>query len=343
MAKEKHINPYLHIDPGFINYRKCFSTFGSNFIQLYNKYSNKGNDHLDKLENDHLFVDLTLKFCLENNIQPLGNLLIDPKEQLLFCSTEKLEGTKEVYSKRRVRNRVLLPYEHEREIYLEFGTQHLVCDTGRSEQAEKSTVSIIGEIRKIESNEIIIYPIIMGAPTFIHPLNKDFQLDLTLYDGDWYEKFPEEIDEFAKIKEINDPPPEEWMEYMKNIPEVDIKRKFCELLNEIPKNDWGGEQDDIFSTSIHLSRKRYSAAFLLKGPSSGFREMTPNLLGKNGDQISRLSHSPARLLLVQHCHLIGEAVRETLIRFAETPHDPRSYCLIDGKDTYKILKAYGKV
>jgi hypothetical protein len=344
-SKERNINPYHHIDPGFINVRKCISTFGSAFTDLYNKYSNKGNDHWARLQNDHLIVDLALKFCLVNNIKSLSDLLIDPKEQELFCSTEKLEGNEEVYSKRRVTNRVLLPYEYDKEIYLEFGTEHFVADTGKSEQSSESKVSIIGEIRKIEDDIIVIYPLIMGAPSFDHPLNKDIGIDLeTLvwYGWDWYENFPEDIDEFSQIKEMDDPTSEEWIGYMEKTSEDEIKKHLCRIIGETPRKDWGGEQADIFSTSVHLNGKRILTAFLLKGPAE-FREMTPDLLGKRADQIYRLSCTPAGLLIVQHCHSIGEAVIATLRSFAVTPHNPRRYCLINGKDTYKILKAYGQL
>lgn len=341
-SEERNINPYLHIDPGFINYRKCFSTFGQQFIKLYNHYSSKDAGHLAKLENDHLFVDLALKFCKENNVKSLGEVLNDPKEHTVFCSVEKLEGTEEVYVKRRVINRILLPYEYEKQVYLEFGPEHLVCDTGRAEQSQQSKVSIIGEIRKINNDRIIIYPIIMGAETISHPFNKNLISNPTWDFYEWYENFPEDIDEFSKIKEIDEPPLEEWMEYMKNLSEYDLKRMICEIINDIAKPDWGGEQDDIFSVSIHLSGKRVPTAFLLKGPAK-FSEMTPKFLGKNGDQINRLSNTPARLLIVQHCHSIGKAVREMLRAFAVRLHDPRRFCLIDGKDTYKILKAYGKI
>jgi hypothetical protein len=37
---------------------------------------------------------------------------------------------------------------------------------------------------------------------------------------------------------------------------------------------------------------------------------------------------------------MGPAVRAMLRAFAVTPHDPRRYCLMDGKSTYRVLKAY---
>ena len=119
-SEERNINPYLHIDPGFINYRKCYSTFGSQFITLYNQFSNKGTDHLAKMENDHLFVDLALNFCKENDIKSLGEVLNDPRENMVFCSVERLEGNEEVYKQKRVINRILLPYEYEKQVFSEW-------------------------------------------------------------------------------------------------------------------------------------------------------------------------------------------------------------------------------
>jgi hypothetical protein len=113
-------------------------------------------------------------------------------------------------------------------------------------------------------------------------------------------------------------------------------------LGDLPKSDWGGEQHDHFSASLHLQGKRLTAAFVLKGPAN-FREMTLDLLGKRADQIYRLATSTAPLLVVQHAHDIGEAIRGTVRAFAVSPHHPRRYCLIDGKSTYKVLKAYDKL
>jgi hypothetical protein len=71
--------------------------------------------------------------------------------------------------------------------------------------------------------------------------------------------------------------------------------------------------------------------------------MTPNHLGKNNDQIYRLANEPAGLFVVQHCHEIGQAVRATLRAFSIQPGQQRLYCLIDGRDSLRILQAYGKV
>jgi hypothetical protein len=197
---------------------------------------------------------------------------------------------------------------------------------------------------EVNDTNIIIHPIIMGSPTFDHILNKEVkeEINLNWFGWDFYETYPEDIDEFQKIETITDVRIEEWTQYMKETPEGVVKTKFCEILNEIPQKDWGGEQDDHFSPFIHLSGRRLKAAFLFKGPAV-FKEMTPKHLGKQGDQIFRLTSTPANIFIVQHSHNIGKAVRAQLRAFSVCPHNPRRYCLIDGRDTYRIFKAYNKL
>jgi hypothetical protein len=68
-----------------------------------------------------------------------------------------------------------------------------------------------------------------------------------------------------------------------------------------------------------------------------------NHLGKNNDQIYRLAQEPAQLLVVQHCHDILPPVRATLREFAVSPGATRRYCLIDGRDSLRLLAAYDKL
>lgn len=129
---------------------------------------------------------------------------------------------------------------------------------------------------------------------------------------------------------------------MKNLYSEDFKHSFCEILGDVAKKDWAGEPDDHFTASLHLDKNRVAGALLLNGPAL-FREMTSDLLEKRATQTCRLASTPADVLIVQHCHHIVEAVRATPRAFAVLPHNPRRYCLIKGKDTYLILKTYGKL
>jgi hypothetical protein len=81
---------------------------------------------------------------------------------------------------------------------------------------------------------------------------------------------------------------------------------------------------------------------MFKGPSK-FHPMKLADLGKNGDQINRLYEEPAQLLVLQHCHEVSSAVRKMMLAFANQIGNPRAFCIIDGKDTLRILRAYGKI
>lgn len=342
-TEERILTPYQHIDAGFINKRLCFSTFGNRFREVFEQFRRKGDDHWSELANNHLLVEMVLRACHDNEVKSLGEVLHDDKEHALFCSTEELEGVQgNVYEDARVTNRVLLPFEYGRDVVLEFGTEHFVNDTGKVEQGQNLKLAIVGGIHHIKENTVYLHPIIMGDPSYDHPLNNEFKIDLTWMGWDWYQIFPKDIKEFSKIVDVSEPSADEWMNVMKSLPEKNVKKFFCEILGDVPKEDWPGEQDDHFS-SVHLGDEQVPTGFIFKGPGKGFKEMTPDMLGNRADQIYRLAGTPSRLLVVQHCHQIGEAVHETLKRFAVTPHDPRRYCLINGKDTYKIFKAYGKI
>jgi hypothetical protein len=130
------------------------------------------------------------------------------------------------------------------------------------------------------------------------------------------------------------------MSVMENLSESDVKRSITSLLKEPAKSDWGGEENDHFSANVSVADKRRTAAFLLKGPSR-FQEMALAMCGKNGDQIYRLTKTGADISVVQHSHLIGAAVRETLRSMVMTPGRPRKFCVMDGQATYRLLKAYG--
>ncbi|WP_428312782.1 hypothetical protein [Hydrocarboniphaga sp.] len=135
----------------------------------------------------------------------------------------------------------------------------------------------------------------------------------------------------------------EWTSVMSQLSEAFVKEAIGSLLLEPTKKDWGGESDDHFSGNVVVGGKRRTAAFLLKGPTN-FREMTLEMMGKRADQIVRLARTGADVYVVQHSHLIGSAVRETLRALTIMPgRSSTKYCLIDGLATYKILRAYDRI
>jgi hypothetical protein len=84
--------------------------------------------------------------------------------------------------------------------------------------------------------------------------------------------------------------------------------------------------------------RRIATALMFKGPAK-FAPLTPAGLGKNGDQIDRLFSEPADLLLLQHCHEIKTALRGQMRAYAQEIGKLKLFCLIDGYDTMRLLRA----
>jgi hypothetical protein len=162
-------------------------------------------------------------------------------------------------------------------------------------------------------------------------------LSIEWYSSEFYEQFVEDFDEFSKVRDVPEPTSPEGMRV---ISEAAFKTCIAELLGDAVANDWGGETSDYYTAHLRLNGRRVTGAFLFKGPAR-FEPMGLNHLGKNNDQIVRLADDPAEVLFVQHCHDILPTVRKTLRAFAVQPSRPRRYCLIDGRDSLRLLSAYG--
>jgi hypothetical protein len=197
-----------------------------------------------------------------------------------------------------------------------------------------SDLLVVGVVNDINDNAVTASPIFVG--TMVDATAKMFAGS-----SGYIEVMPERIDNFSKCAGESFPRHRE-LDALAKIPENDIKHAMAELIEDdaVPK-DWGGEKSDMFSTKLRINGERLSTAFIFKGPSK-FHPMKLADLGKNGDQIDRLYTEPAQLLVLQHCHEVTSSVRNTMRAFANQIGNPRAYCIIDGKDTLRILRAYGK-
>jgi hypothetical protein len=170
----------------------------------------------------------------------------------------------------------------------------------------------------------------------------DYESGKLWQDLNYGEIHPSFVDQFKKITNDNLQPSRDHLNFLKTIKEEDIKSSIADIVGEPYVNkDWGGEKSDLFTSRLTVDAKPYSTAFLFKGRSK-FSPMTLAHLGKNGDQIDRLFTEPASLLVVQHCHEVTTSVRNTLKAYASRAYDLRNWMVIDGFDTYRILKAYKK-
>ena len=156
------------------------------------------------------------------------------------------------------------------------------------------------------------------------------------------EVFPFQIDQFACSQEETTPTKGELVA-MRQVPEVDVKNAFAEILGEpfVP-SDWGGEQSDLVTSYLKIEGAPVVTAFALKGRSVP-RPLTIAEMGKHGDQAGRLFTGTSDFVVVQHCNHITSAVRLLMRAFAMRPGQIKPFCLLDGAYTVQILRAYGKL
>jgi hypothetical protein len=220
-----------------------------------------------------------------------------------------------------------------------FSHEHLTSNSSWVELSGQKKVLIVGLTKNVTKSVIEIVPYVVAYP-FVNLFD-----NASFIGSRWnwrLETFIEQIDAFERVSLFDLPRNKKDLEPLKSIPEESIKNGFAEIIGEptIPK-DWGGERSDLFSTNVTIDGRRISTAFAFKGPAK-FHPMTVADLGKNGDQIDRLFSEPADLIVLQHCHEITNPVRGMMRAYAERMGQLRSFCLINGYDTLRILAAYGK-
>ncbi|MGW0918624.1 hypothetical protein ACWD3J_06415 [Streptomyces sp. NPDC002755] len=193
---------------------------------------------------------------------------------------------------------------------------------------------MIGTVTSLSAAHIEIRPVFIGIRSFIddHPATGQTAPGARVY--------PSDIGQFSKI-DFTAPVSEAEREAVLSVPEKEVKHAFADLIGEsyIPK-DWGGERSDLYTSRIFARGHQVSAAWLFKGPGHP-RAMDVKALGKNGDQIDRLFTEPAELLVLQHCHQIKPSVVSMMAAYAHDARHPRTYMIIDGSDTGRILRSLG--
>ncbi len=131
------------------------------------------------------------------------------------------------------------------------------------------------------------------------------------------------------------------------IPEETVKKYISGILGEpYIDTDWGGEYSDIGTSRVELGGQRVAAAFLLKGPAAPMK-LRPKHLGKNGDQIIRLSKQSAELYVVQHVGGIDDAVRDMLANMVLARRSEGNASAVgsiwDGVDCARLFIAHGLI
>jgi hypothetical protein len=157
----------------------------------------------------------------------------------------------------------------------------------------------------------------------------------------------EAIGSFARVSDVSPQQVASLVAKKLPLPEQTVKEFIAKIIGEpYLDTDWGGELSDVLTTRIELNGQRVAGAFLLKGAGSK-KKLKPGDLGKNGDQVRRLSKQDADLYVVQHVGEFDEAVRDQLAdmilakRAKGSPNAVGS--LWDGSDCARLFIAYGLI
>lgn len=149
----------------------------------------------------------------------------------------------------------------------------------------------------------------------------------------------DDIDSFSRVTRIRIEPGRYTA-----MPESRFKIGIAKILGEGGKfKDWGGEQNDLYTSRVRISGRRLPAAFAFKGVGTrGI--LSPRLMGKNGDQIQRLFKTAAYVFIVQYWGQVAESVIEQMAEFAKAKSATEGslvfYGVIDGGDSNRLIKAY---
>jgi hypothetical protein len=174
---------------------------------------------------------------------------------------------------------------------------------------------------------------------------------------DWLDNFSKQgtriyIDDIDSFREVKKVQPNSINQYLSkhgyiNLDEDSIQKGIEQILG-VPfhKQDWGGEENDLYTANLKIRDKRVATAFLLKGNGLKVNSMEIKHCGKNGNQILRLFDSPAELFIVQFVGNISEyVIKDVQSKINELKLKGKKvwYCIIDGQDTARLLKAYDKI
>ncbi len=150
----------------------------------------------------------------------------------------------------------------------------------------------------------------------------------------------DDIDSFKLVQKISSAP-----SLAKELLEDEIKQGFQKIIGEGGVfKDWGGEKNDFYSTKVKIKNKRFPTAIAFKGRGTKGK-LTPEKMGKRGDQIERLFFGPAQVFLVVYNGQIDQSILAQMEVFAlgkAMSGQKIYYGIIDEDDLNKLIQAYKK-
>ena len=324
------------IDPGFVHRRKIPTLLGPRALSAVDELRSRLTTVTEwerNLRMDLFLTKLVLQYCKKAEVPALAAALYKGSD--MFCSTETLRPAVVSVGNRARSEVIMVGRGRGSRVELEYSLEHIHANTLLDRLHTGFRIAVVAVSSHGSGNRVVWEPVLMGFPV-LEFNDEDLELKGMFLRYEYGENFIEDFEEFARVREVPRP---RRVEPMRTIRERAFKVCLAELLGCEVSGDWGGETSDLYTAHLHLSDRRYTGAFVLKGRAA-FEPMKIKHLGVNADQLVRLADEPAEILVVQHCHEITPAVRKMLRALAVQPSNPRRYCLIDGLDSLRLLRAY---
>jgi hypothetical protein len=333
--EQRNIDPYLHVEPHFLNVAKCMKVFGQYFKDYYLSRTIKEDTEFAQIFNQHLLVTYTMDACADGEVKTLGEALMDPVPGRLFSTMATVAAAPDRAGAADERLRLTLPFPFAKDLFVTYFNANFLSGTERDRIMDGTTVALVGQIDVVKDAFIQADPLFMGTPSFDHFRNGEIDLALAPYVADWFETLAVDIDEFALAADENgaaeaDVAESEWRGALGALGHDGVRTRLAAIVGEVSPPEGVAGAPALFFAQPGLCGTPTPAAFLTTDTDTN-----PMSIG------ATLAATPARLLVVQHCGPIAHSLRDTIRAFAVAPHAPRRFCLIDGADTYRILKANG--
>ncbi len=342
ISREDRVAHYeMGIDPGFVHRRKIETILGVERMELVDYRIKSLPESFDReVRIDHIFTQALLEYCRDYDVPTFAQLACDDTGSM-FCSVVQLGPAPGVYDQPRASNEILSSALGDtRSARIEYTSERMRSTTQRGDLYNGASMAVVAELVASNEGELVFHPLVIGGPWLWMCSGGTASMGLQFARYDMGQVFVSDIANFSKVADLGER--DEDHSVMEKIKECAFKQCLAEILNTTAPKDWGGEQSDLFVPNMSVGDRRVDGAFILKGRSA-YAPMSIKHCGKNGDQILRLAKEPAGLLIVQHCHDVTQPVRELLHEVATQPGRLRNYCVIDGKESVRILKAYDKL
>lgn len=260
------------VDPAFVNRRLVHTVPGNRGTAVTNDLIAKlpaVPDWQRTVQIDHIYKNVTLKFCELHRIRTLGELIHDSNGHM-FCSTEPWAPCPQIYDDGADRLvSCWAPYSQAgTKVELHYSAGNVSSDTLWSELLRGAELSVIAHLYRRHGDTVIFHPMIVGNP-WLDTSDPSWPDKIIWWGRNFYEHFVEDLDEFSRVKDIpepNDPAP------MAAVSERAFKLALSKILGDAVPVDWGGETSDFTTSHLHLSGRRSDRGV----PAEGAGEVLPD-------------------------------------------------------------------